>query len=160
MASITAAELDTRVCKHCGKTLREHAVEREGAWFVRPCKSEILKMDFSNGTTVADRWSIMSLEDGDNCRFCCQPLRGHVRFWHPTVGIFTDASLKVVATVSAPSPKPGGIVMMMVSSWLECRTAEQMNWKPPPPPACHEDGSPFGYRNPWAAKVAEDSRSC
>lgn len=141
------------ICAHCKRPVSTHAIDREGAWLVRPCNAQLLAMTFSDGTSAADRWALMALDDADACRFCCQPLAGHFQLWHPTIGIVHPESLRTIATVSAPDPQPGEIVIMRPRAWIDCRTAQQKKLRPkllPRPPACHEDGSPFGYKNPWA----------
>lgn len=138
--SLTEFDLDSRKCKHCGELLRDHATEAEGAWFVTPCNAWLRSVD-------VERWDLMVLDDGATCRWCCQLLRVHFVIGEPSARV---ALRKSVSEVKPPAPRLGQVVPLLPLYFTDCRTDEQRAWVPPPPPKCHADGSPFGYRNPWA----------
>ena len=137
--ALTESDLD-RTCKHCGQLLRAHATLAEGAWFVTPCNAWL-----RDG--IQELWDSMVLDDGVTCRWCCQLMRGHIVIGELSATVLLGKSS---TEVKPPAARVGQIVPLLPLGFLDCRTEEQKAWVPPPPPTCHDDGSPFGLRNPWA----------
>lgn len=121
---LTAANLDTHKCDHCGGTLREHCTESGGAWFLRPCDRHLAALE--------PLWKEMATEDGITCRHCCQLLRSHFAVGLAPINIRMG---NATAVINLPDAQPGQVVTLPLGGFIDCRKQDLLVSVPRSSPA-------------------------
>ena len=104
---LTEADLDTGICKHCNRTLREHCTAADGAWYFSPCRWHLL-------TLAPADWREQINEHG-LCLDCSRSAESHFQLWTPQASIqFGSARAEIMAV--------GVVIARIPSGFTDCRT--------------------------------------